>query len=201
MPGRTGMVGGHVVLDFVNTVAWRPDPSRAIERITDFPALLGWARQAALIDDDAAATLATAARGDRASAERATRRTRKLRESLHAILTETAAGRPPPAPDLLALRSALLKALTRAVPRWDMSLGWHLRPQVPDDIPHLLAIASLEFLQSPELAVLRRCQNSACGWLFLDRSRSHTRRWCSSAECGNRDRVRRYAARRRSTRD
>ncbi|MGH3319645.1 MAG: CGNR zinc finger domain-containing protein [Streptosporangiaceae bacterium] len=56
----------------------------------------------------------------------------------------------------------------------------------------------MELLQSSDLAALRRCQNSACGWLFLDRSRSHTRRWCSSADCGNRERVRRHASRHRT---
>jgi predicted RNA-binding Zn ribbon-like protein len=39
--------------------------------------------------------------------------------------------------------------------------------------------------------VLRRCANPACRLLFEDGSRSHSRRWCDSAACGNRDRVRR----------
>ena len=41
---------------------------------------------------------------------------------------------------------------------------------------------------------LRRCANPACRLLFEDGSRSHTRRWCDSAGCGNRDRVRRARA-------
>ncbi|HYM84887.1 MAG TPA: CGNR zinc finger domain-containing protein, partial [Candidatus Dormibacteraeota bacterium] len=53
----------------------------------------------------------------------------------------------------------------------------------------------------PLLAMLRddvrpsRCSNPACRLLFQDRSRNHGRRWCDTAGCGNRDRVRR--ARRR----
>ncbi len=38
---------------------------------------------------------------------------------------------------------------------------------------------------------LHRCANPACRLLFDDASRSHTRRWCDTAGCGNRDRVRR----------
>ncbi|WP_082946716.1 CGNR zinc finger domain-containing protein [Mycobacterium sp. ACS4054] len=37
-----------------------------------------------------------------------------------------------------------------------------------------------------------------CGWLFLDTSHRHNRRWCSAADCGNRARVRRFYERRSS---
>jgi predicted RNA-binding Zn ribbon-like protein len=39
------------------------------------------------------------------------------------------------------------------------------------------------------------CADHDCGWVFLDRSRNRTRRWCSSGERGNRNRVRIYNAR------
>ena len=51
-------------------------------------------------------------------------------------------------------------------------------------------------------APLRRCANPGCRLLFEDSSRSHTRRWCDAAACGNRDRVgraRRRPARRPAT--
>ncbi len=40
-------------------------------------------------------------------------------------------------------------------------------------------------------AGLRRCANPACRLLFEDDSPNHARRWCDTAACGNRDRVRR----------
>ncbi len=36
---------------------------------------------------------------------------------------------------------------------------------------------------------LRRCANRQCRLVFEDGSRSHTRRWCDTAACGNRERV------------
>ena len=42
---------------------------------------------------------------------------------------------------------------------------------------------------------LRRCANPLCRLLFEDGSRNHGRRWCDTAGCGNRDRVRRARAR------
>ncbi|MGW5559426.1 CGNR zinc finger domain-containing protein [Micromonospora sp. NPDC003944] len=36
-----------------------------------------------------------------------------------------------------------------------------------------------------------------CGWLFLDSTRNHSRRWCDPLDCGNRARVRAYVQRHR----
>jgi hypothetical protein len=41
---------------------------------------------------------------------------------------------------------------------------------------------------------LRICGNPHCRLVFLDASKSATRRWCDDAGCGNRDRVRRHRA-------
>ena len=42
---------------------------------------------------------------------------------------------------------------------------------------------------------LRRCSNPACHLVFEDRSPNHARKWCDTAGCGNRDRVRRARSR------
>jgi CGNR zinc finger protein len=42
---------------------------------------------------------------------------------------------------------------------------------------------------------LKMCENDQCRWLFIDRSKNHSRQWCESATCGNRQRVRRFRER------
>jgi hypothetical protein len=42
---------------------------------------------------------------------------------------------------------------------------------------------------------LRICGNDACRWLFFDRSRNGSRRWCDMSACGNRMKTRRYRRR------
>lgn len=42
---------------------------------------------------------------------------------------------------------------------------------------------------------LRRCAGEHCSLVYLDTSRGHRRRWCSSEVCGNRERVARHRAR------
>ena len=39
---------------------------------------------------------------------------------------------------------------------------------------------------------VRRCANDKCLWLFIDRSKAGTRRWCDMAACGNRAKAQRH---------
>ena len=47
---------------------------------------------------------------------------------------------------------------------------------------------------------LKACPREACGWLFYDRTRNGSGRWCDTAVCGNRTKTRAYRARRRAQR-
>jgi predicted RNA-binding Zn ribbon-like protein len=49
-------------------------------------------------------------------------------------------------------------------------------------------------------ARLRLCANPECGFFFYDESRTHRRRWCSMAVCGNRSKVAAFARRHASLR-
>ena len=44
---------------------------------------------------------------------------------------------------------------------------------------------------------LKACPSELCGWLFYDRSRNRSARWCDMAVCGNRTKTRAYRARAR----
>lgn len=46
--------------------------------------------------------------------------------------------------------------------------------------------------ESGALDRLKMCASDECRWVFYDRSKPATRRWCSSALCGNRHKTRTY---------
>lgn len=50
----------------------------------------------------------------------------------------------------------------------------------------LIARAAAEFLATADLSRIRQCEGKDCVLLFYDTTKSHTRRWCSMAGCGNR---------------
>ncbi|MFD9335225.1 CGNR zinc finger domain-containing protein [Streptomyces sp. NPDC060028] len=62
----------------------------------------------------------------------------------------------------------------------------------------LAAVArdAVELLTDPgDRALLRACEGEGCSRVYLDTSRGHRRRWCSSELCGNRERVARHRRR------
>lgn len=50
----------------------------------------------------------------------------------------------------------------------------------------LLGAAAAEFLAHADLSLVKSCGGTGCILLFYDETKSHTRRWCSMAACGNR---------------
>jgi hypothetical protein len=53
---------------------------------------------------------------------------------------------------------------------------------------------------TPSDRVCRVGASPSCRWLFLDRSRNRSRRWCDMSACGNRAKARRHSRRQRSGR-
>ena len=58
-----------------------------------------------------------------------------------------------------------------------------------------LAVDASDLLTSTDLDRVRECSGDTCSWLFLDRSRNRSRRWCDMADCGNRAKARRHYSR------
>lgn len=50
--------------------------------------------------------------------------------------------------------------------------------------------SSYELLKSDKLARVKECEN--CGWLFLDKSKNSSRRWCNMQTCGSSEKTKRY---------
>jgi predicted RNA-binding Zn ribbon-like protein len=48
------------------------------------------------------------------------------------------------------------------------------------------------------LPFVRACSSKDCEWFFLDTSKNHHRRWCDMKRCGNRAKVRRFYAKKRT---
>ncbi len=176
--GWAEAIGGHPALDLVNTVSWRLDPSRTVDRLPDRAALERWADFVGLT-------------GDYVAGAEVVTRVRGLREQIYRVVQPRALGAEPAAKDVEALRRSLLGALGRA----DVASVMPLELTAAD-LPDELGLAAWRLLEREDARRIRQCQASDCGWLFLDRTKNGSRVWCSSADCGNRSRARRHYARR-----
>jgi predicted RNA-binding Zn ribbon-like protein len=187
---RFSRIGGHVALDFLNTVEWRLDSQRAIEDLPDYESVLTWAQQCGILTDTETAHIQRLASAQPRLGAAAHRRFLQLRESAYEALVHDS-------PDAVEeLTSAYRTTLHKAHLRHDgSSWAWSERSitlQTPHDrvTRHVIAL-----LTSPHLGQLHQCEDAACGWVYLDTSPRRNRRWCSAADCGNRNRARRYYAR------
>lgn len=191
------LIGGHVALDFVNTVPWRLDPGRMIERLPDGVALIHWCCAVGMLDSREAERLRVEVEADPGLDRTVGERARELREGLYRLLQPVAIGQPPPGLEVAWMRQSITDALAHAEIATVVPLHWVVRARGVRDLPRVLALAAWRLLQFGDLTRLRQCQDRGCGWLFLDRSKNASRVWCSSADCGNRTRARRHHKRRR----
>jgi predicted RNA-binding Zn ribbon-like protein len=195
-------IGGHAALDFVNTVDWRGRPAPE-EYLASYPALLEWAGYAELLDAAEAAQLRRRALDEPARAAVLLRSALVLREGAHRLFLARALGKPGKRSDIAIVNDVLRRYPSKGeIVALGELYGWRsaARAEPLSRIVERLAQIVAELLTAPELARVRLCGGTDCGWLFLDTSPNHGRRWCSMEACGNRAKARRHYARRRGER-
>ncbi len=190
-------LSGRASLDFANTVSWRRS-RQPIERLNDYGDLLEWARQSRALTAAEARGLERAADRRPAAAAQVLRRARALRETLYRIFSGIAAGAQPARADLTRLDAELHEALRALHLTWTRSkaaLTWAKDAEQLARPLWIVARSAADVLASSTLERMKTCPASHCGWVFLDTSKSGTRRWCDMRVCGSRAKAQRYYAR------
>ncbi len=164
--------GGHIALDLTNTVSWRDAPERRLDRL-DLPGFFShWLQATGL--------------GEAGDVTPAVPRVKELRELIYATLVDE------PGPHLARFAELLAAAHVRAVPSPTLPLRWSVPVTSAADVVPALVLRTDELFRSPDVARVGRCEGRGCAWLFIDTTRNHSRRWCRTDDCGNRERARRH---------
>jgi predicted RNA-binding Zn ribbon-like protein len=199
-PESIELIGGHPALDLVNTVSWRHDTDRWRENLAVPLDLLTWTHRAGVVDEHHLTAMRFAMAEDPKRAERVLRGVHELREQLYHHLADCIDHRG--SEQQIGQGSPLHRAFADAITASSLAgtqARWTLEGRGPLDLTRILALHALDLVQTMPPDRLRRCDDDGCGWLFLDTTRNHSRRWCSSGDCGNRDRARRHYSRNRTT--
>jgi predicted RNA-binding Zn ribbon-like protein len=196
---RTDLVGGHVVLDLVNTVTGRT--SRPTDWLASYDRLLEWAALTDVFDASSLQTLERMKTSDGPPATRALNRLRDLREAVYEVVAATTRAEPAPKAALARLerhwKSAVDAArLTFAGGKATLQLD--VESSQLDYPRHVLALAAFDLLRALPLERTRECASPRCTWIFIDSSRGGQRRWCDMNTCGNQAKSRRHYERTRS---
>lgn len=197
---RLTLVGGHPVLDLVNTVergvpAPGADPRDFLGTDDD---LARWAARTDVVSGAEAA----------ATGGSELRRVRELREAVHLVLLARLGSRAWDDPEVGAALEVVSRRQGEAAGRsrlrvdGDGALVRDVGTEPGRLIGDRLADAAVELLTGADLERVRRCpvEQGGCGWLFLDRSKNRSRTWCRMADCGNQVKARRLTERRRQDR-
>ena len=184
--------GGHLAVDFTNTVGNRgSDPE---EHFTTYGDVVAWAESREVIDRAKAARLRRTVSADPDGARREFRRAIELREALYRVFASAARGRKPAPPHLEALNrfvSEVYEGATLAAEGNGFALALPAGEGL-DAVLYPVIKTAVDLLTTSALARIRLCADESCAWLFVDATRSGTRRWCDMKVCGNRNKVRRF---------
>ncbi|HEV8536816.1 MAG TPA: ABATE domain-containing protein [Candidatus Limnocylindria bacterium] len=194
------LFGGALALDFANTIGgshvWPShDHLQGYGDMVDFAVLAGSLRP------DVAKRLVTRAGHEPTRASAVFELGIALREAIWAVFSALASGEAPREADLALIGDAAAAGAARSRLVYDRDgVGWSLPSDSADLERPLWAIArsAAELLTSADRERVKECASETCEWVFLDRSRNHSRRWCDMSDCGNRAKARRFQERRRA---
>jgi len=202
-PNPPKLVAGALCLDFANTADWHAS-TRPHESLKSYEDLIAWCRRADLLDTARAARLLREARRRPAAAQATLRRAIGLREAIYQIIVKLLRGSPPDPADLAAFNRALASAVrrSRVVPgRGGLLWTWTGDDRALDAMLWPIVESAAELLTSERRSRIGQCADDrGCGWLFLDTTKNHSRRWCEMGDCGNRAKARRHYLRTRGPR-
>lgn len=196
------LVGGRLWLDFVNT-----DDARLgerVETIASFERYVDWLAATGVVDAERAAALQRRAVEQPSGAAAALVEARRVRAALRSLAEQGRSDSGARAREnaLSEINRVLGRSAgTRRVETTDA--GGYARSfvAVGDAFGGLIipiVESAVDSLVNGELARVRSCADRRCPRVFVDVTRSHTRRWCDMATCGNRAKSLRSRRKRRA---
>lgn len=187
---RFSHIAGDPTLDLINTVEWRLSDDDREEDLTGYDDVVAWCLESNLIDPAEARTLHHVASEQKVEEHALVL---SLREALYRALFSHDA-------DAERVITAEVHQAVLAADYLPDDGSWHWKDRqlTAATARHRIARAMMSLLGRSDLSLLHQCEDARCGWVFLDTSRAHNRRWCVTKDCGDRNRSRAYYARQKN---
>ncbi len=187
--------GNRLCLDFVNLPF---DPGDPRPRAGSWPQLIDFMSDKGIVSGEKSEELSALPDSDPRAAETLLRHAERLgdamRSAFTAILKNQRAHREAVEPinEILRVTEGHDELEWRG-DRW--RLGFLAKEEGLEWLLAAIARSGAELIAEGTASRLRQCGNKNCQVLFYDDSRTHRRRWCSMAHCGNRSKVAAFASR------
>jgi len=186
------VLGGWLCLDFTNTVGSRREEPM-FDYLTGYEAILIWSSRLSTLEEDQIKELREIAAQNSKQAQISFLNIQSAREALFQFFQAMSFHKIPTNKiqsqfNFFIHQSFKHLALTFSVEgtaKWD----WK-KSAKPLDLPlYPIMHSAYQLVNSDLMARLKECH---CGWLFLDRSKNQSRRWCDMQTCGSAHKARRY---------
>ena len=192
------LLGGELALDFANTESGRGHESHQ-DHLQAPGDVAAWLSHAKAIGPDESRWLSGWATARPAEGAKLLAEAHALRRDVHAIAASIARKAPPPSAAMTRLNAFHGHCLGCATLRPGGSAyhwGWDIERHPVHGALAPVAMSAIAILTGLDLARVKECGGAHCGWLFYDRSKNNTRRWCEMEICGNRAKQKRLRTRR-----
>jgi len=181
--------------------SWRGRP-QPVETLRSAADLLNWIERSEVLPRVSITEAYNWARENEKQAAHGFAKAIVVREALFVIFSAIAAGAGVARRDFQILEAALARGphRTRLVPTAN-GYAWS-GPARQITIYKVLAPilwSAGDLLASAGDRRIRCCANDECLWLFIDQSKTNSRRWCDMQSCGNRAKAQRHYARSRQS--
>ena len=184
-------------LNFVNTLDLWPTPHDHL----DTPQVaLDWLVDNDLLHREARTELLHQYEDSPGAGRAMLARLRRVRGAMRSVLEATAAHRSPDPTDLAEINRTLRTHYIYELVQGPDGVSLDHRHQgdpVDGAAARLAESIARQLIQGPA-ARLKVCENEQCRWVFKDTSPTGKRKWCSMRSCGNRAKVARHRARRKT---
>lgn len=177
--------GGWLCLDFINTVDNRKTETFT-EYLSSYDDFLHWTEKVEMLTPDQIIALRSLASKDALKAGKSWIKVLEARDTLYNLILSLVKQEFPSKITIAAYNRLLSHSLRK------LQLNF-AHPQKPEmewkakndlELPLYPIIKSVyDLLTSNLIRRVKEC--SACGWLYFDRSKNNSRRWCNMQTCGN----------------
>jgi predicted RNA-binding Zn ribbon-like protein len=201
MKDRFQLVGGNLGLDFVNTLDNRYAPERLVDLLPNYETFLEFGTQTGIISKRQARELLR--KTNEREGRRALKRIIELREAMYSLFRSVALRQSPNRNCLKTFNRLLAETCVPDAIVWrkrEFARQRGMPKRASNGLISPILDAAVNLLTSADRRHIRECSDEKCRWLFLDRSKNHSRRWCDMRVCGNRAKVRRFHLRQRDGR-
>lgn len=192
------LIGGWLCLDFANTLGMQAS-EHTCEFLRSYFDLVEWSNYAGIITDEEERILLLNAEKYPRAAEKAHQNAIELREAIFQIFSSIARNTSLEEKNLSDFNSMLIKMMQQSKLEIGKSgIVWNIEgDKVALDWPlNVIIHSAFMLLTSIELHKVKMCADKrGCGWLFVDRSKNRSRRWCDMADCGNLAKQKRFHSR------